>query len=271
MQGQLWEQAANFIKTKGILLLEAAIITVVGMLLVRLLVKLLLRTVERSRLDPTYHKFLLSLTKYVLYLIVWVTALSCLNVDMSSIVTMLGVGGLAVSLAVQDSLSNLAGGFIILFTKPFKVGDFIEVDTLSGTVAQINTFQTKLITFDNKAVFLPNGQLSMSRITNYSAEGKRMLAINVGVDYSTDIAFCKSVILKLLRRYEDRILPEPDPAVRVTEYGRSAIQLSIRVWTKVEQYWDLNWELMEELKHTFDENGIVIPFNKLDVQIQEKK
>ena len=261
----LYQNILNFFQKRGGDLLEAAFIIVVGMVLTRLLIKMLKRGFEKSKLDPTYHKFLLSMIKYILYALIWTIALSPL-VDMTSIVTMLGVGGVAISFAVKDSLSNLAGGFIVLFTKPFKVGDFVEIDSLSGTVEQITTFQTKLVTFDNKAIFIPNGQVSGSRITNYSAEENRLLILNFSVEYSTDISMAKNVIMEMLRR-NDMILQQPEPAIRVSEYADSGITLSLRVWLKTEQYWDLYWTLMEDVKRVFDENGIVIPYKKLDVNL----
>ncbi len=261
----MYQNILNFFQKRGGDLLEAAFIIVVGMVLTRLLIKMLKRGFEKSKLDPTYHKFLLSMIKYILYALIWTIALSPL-VDMTSIVTMLGVGGVAISFAVKDSLSNLAGGFIVLFTKPFKVGDFVEIDSLSGTVEQITTFQTKLVTFDNKAIFIPNGQVSGSRITNYSAEENRLLILNFSVEYSTDISMAKNVIMEMLRR-NDMILQQPEPAIRVSEYADSGITLSLRVWVKTEQYWDLYWTLMEDVKRVFDENGIVIPYKKLDVNL----
>lgn len=263
------DQLLSYLEKRGPALLSCVIVAVVGLILTNLLMRLIKKAIKRSRLDPTCHKFILSLTKITLYLLVGIIAASQLGVDTSSIVTVLGVGGLAVSLAVKDSLANVAGGFIVLFTKPFKVGDFVELDGVSGTVTQINILQTKLLTFDNKAIFIPNGQISDAKITNFSAEENRLLVQTFSIGYNESFPRVKALLDSLLAQ-EKMVLEEPAPVVRVVEYASSSVNIALRVWVKTEQYWDLHYRLMEEVKRLFDENGISIPYHQLDIHIQEQ-
>lgn len=263
----VFDQLLSYLEEKWPALLGFVIVLAVGLLLVKLLMSLTKKAISRSRLDPTCHKFVLSLTKITLYLLVGIIAVSQLGVDTSSIVTVLGVGGLAVSLAVKDSLANVAGGFIVLFTKPFKVGDFVELDGVSGTVTQINILQTKLLTFDNKAVFIPNGQISDAKITNYSAEEKRLLVQTYSISYDESFERVKAMLDGLLER-EELVLAEPAPVVRVAEYAASSVNIALRIWVKTEDYWNLHYKLMEDVKTLFDKNGVSIPYNQLDVHIQ---
>ncbi|MEG2428844.1 MAG: mechanosensitive ion channel, partial [Oscillospiraceae bacterium] len=221
-----------------------------------------------SKIDPICHKFMLSLTKVTLMILVIIITLSQLGVDMSSLVAMLGVAGLAVGLAVQDSLSNLAGGFIVLFSKPFSVGDFVEIDGVCGTVHHINIIQTKLLTIDNKAIYIPNGQVSSAKITNYSSEENRRLDVEFSVSYTTNIAQAKEIISKIIAQ-NPLALTIPEPTVNVSEHASSSIKILARIWVKNENYWDLDYSMLESVKNEFDKNGIVIPFEQLEVSLKK--
>lgn len=258
-----------FLQTKGPSILTALIILAAGWLVIKLLLKLLKKGMEKSRLEKTCHKFILTLSKYSLYLLLAIIVLSKLGVDMTSIITILGVGGLAVSLAVKDSLSNVAGGFILLFSKPFKVGDFIEFDGMKGTVQQISILQTKLLTFDNKAVFVPNGQISSAKIINYSAEENRLLVLPLSIGYEADFDNVREVLLRVLQNNE-KVLPDPPPITVISDYSDSAIKISAKAWVKNSDFWDANYALMEEIKLAFAENEISFPYNHLDVHISRE-
>lgn len=264
----MYEQFIQYLSNNWPRLVGFLLILAFGYVLARIILRITKKALGKTHMDPTGHRFMLSILKVLLYVIVVIIALSQLNVDMTSLITILGVGGLAISLAVQDSLSNVAGGFIILFTHPFKVGDFIEIDSLSGTVKQINLLQTKLTTSDNKAIFIPNGQVSSSRITNYSAEDKRLLAIPVSVSYKEDIDRVKQVLYGLIDG-DERILQDPAPNIYVTAYAASSIDLSVRVWVNNADYWGVNFQFLEQLKKAFDANHISIPYNQLDVHIDQ--
>ncbi len=255
----------DIVEKYGPTLLNTVLILVIGYVLSKLILSITKRAIQKTRLDPVCHKFILSVLKVTLYTLVVIIA-SSNYVNTSSLVAALSVVGVAVSLAVKDSLSNVAGGFILLFTKPFKVGDFVEIDGLSGSVQSITILQTKLLSFDNKALFIPNGQVSSAKITNYSAEETRLLAIPFSIAYEADLLKAKA-ILKHIVETEELALLEPAPQIVVTEHADSAIKISVRVWVKTGDYWTLNFRLLERVKLEFDKDGICIPFNQLDIHI----
>ena len=258
----------SFFQTQGSDILASIIMLVIGLILVKLVIGLMKKGLKKSKLDPICHKFVLSFSKVTLYVIVLISVVSKLGMDSSTLVTILGATGLAIGLAIQDSLSNLAGGFILLFVKPFKVGDFIEISGVSGTVDHINILQTKLETIDNKAVFIPNGQVSSAKIINYSRELTRRLDIVFCIAYENDFEIAKKIILDVVEKKE-QALKDPAPLVRVCEYASSSINITTRVWVNTEDYWSLNFDLLEEVKLSFDKNDIKIPYNKLDVSIKQ--
>ena len=255
----------DIVEEYGPTLLNTILVLVIGYVLSKLILSLTKRAIQKTRLDPVCHKFILSVLKITLYTLVIIIA-SSNYVNTSSLVAALSVVGVAVSLAVKDSLSNVAGGFILLFTKPFKVGDFVEIDGLSGSVQSITILQTKLLSFDNKALFIPNGQVAADKIINYSAEENRLLAIPFSIAYEADLLKAKQ-ILKTIVESEEMALSEPAPQFVVTEHADSAIKISVRVWVKTSDYWALNFRLLERVKLEFDKNGISIPFNQLDIHI----
>lgn len=261
----MYEKILDFFEHRGGDIIATILTFIIGYILARVLLSISQKAIVKSRLDPVCYRFLLSLLKVTLYSIVVILGCSRF-VDTSSLIALLSVVGVAVSLAVKDSLSNVAGGFIVLFSKPFKEGDFVDIDGMSGSVQNISILQTKLLTFDNKAVFIPNGQVSTAKIVNYSAEEKRLLAVPVSVSYDTDLKKAKALLTDLVKN-DPLVMQEPDPLVVVTEHADSAIKLSIRVWVHTKDYWTLNFRLLEQIKERFDENGIVIPFNQLDVNI----
>lgn len=259
------EKVLSFFEQHGGDIIATVLTFVIGFVIAKVLLSIVQKAISKSRLDPICHKFFLSLLKIVLYAIVVILG-SSRFIDTSSLVALMSVVGVAVSLAVKDSLSNVAGGFIVLFSKPFKVGDFVEIDGMSGSVQNISILQTKLLSFDNKAVLIPNGQVSTAKIVNYSAEEKRLLAVPVSVSYDTNLKEAKVLLMNLLES-DPLVLKEPVPNVVVTEHADSAIKLSMRAWVNTADYWTLNFRLLEQVKERFDEKGIVIPFNQLDVKI----
>ena len=254
----MYEKILTFFEHRGGDIIATILTFIIGYILARVLLSISQKAIVKSRLDPVCYKFLLSLLKVTLYSIVVILGCSRF-VDTSSLIALLSVVGVAVSLAVKDSLSNVAGGFIVLFSKPFKEGDFVEIDGMSGSVQNISILQTKLLTFDNKAV-------STAKIVNYSAEENRLLAIPVSVSYDTDLKKAKALLTDLVKS-DPLAMQSPEPSVVVTEHADSAIKLSIRVWVHTKDYWTLNFRLLEQIKECFDENGIAIPFNQLDVNI----
>ena len=187
-----------------------------------------------------------------------------LGIETTSFIAILGAAGLAIGLALQGSLSNFAGGVLILLLKPFKLGDWIEVNGISGSVKDISMFYTKLNTFGNQLAIIPNGELSNENIINYSAEDKRRDAITIGVSYESNIKLAKDVLMELLKEQEN-ILEDPAPAVVVTELADSSVNLSVRFWAKNEDFWDCHWYTIEEAKMRLEAAGISIPFPQRDV------
>ncbi len=265
----MYQKLLDFLEHRSGDIIATILIFIIGYVLARILLSISQKAIAKSKLDPICHKFFLSLLKVTLYSVVVILGCSRF-VDTSSLVALLSVVGVAVSLAVKDSLSNVAGGFIVLFSKPFKVGDFVELDGMSGSVQNISILQTKLLTFDNKAILIPNGQVSNAIIVNYAAEEKRLLAVPVPVGYDTNIQEAKSLLLDLLKN-DPLAIQDPSPVVVVTEYADSAIQLSMRTWVHTNDYWTLNYRLLEQVKDCLDRHGIVIPYNQLDVNIVESK
>jgi small conductance mechanosensitive channel len=221
----------------------------------------------KQRLDKTLTTTLFYLVRIILKSVVIIRIVGYLGIDTSglaALVTSLGVG---IGLAVNGALSNLAGGALLLLTRPFKIDDYIEAQGHSGTVEDIHITQTRLRTPDNKVIYIPNGTLSSDTIVNYSEKDTRRVDLDFSVDYSTDIDKAKSLILSTVES-EASVLSTPEPFIRVTEHGDSGITITVRVWTKNIDYWDVRFDLIEKIKSVFDKNGIVIPYNQLDVHLK---
>lgn len=251
-------------------LAAALIILTVGFIITRLTLKVMAKGLNIKHVDPTIHKFSMSLVKVTLTVIVVIMALSAMKVPMSSILAAIGTAGLAIGLALQDSLSNVAGGFLILFSKPFKCGDYIKVGEEEGTVDMISMLYTRLLTIDNRAIFIPNSSVAKSTVVNLTSEDKRRLELKLNISYRCDISKAKQVVLDTVNA-EDKVLHSPDePFTAVWEQAESSVVLVMRAWVKTEDYWGVRFDLLEKLKYAFDENGIIIPFGQLDVHIREK-
>lgn len=247
-------------------LIFAAIILAAGNMLTKITLKIMQSGLERGKIDKTVHSFLNSLVSIVLKLFTVVIVLSVIGIPMTSIITVIGTVGVAIGLALQSSLSNIAGGFIILFTKPIEVGDFIESNDISGTVSAINILYTEITTPDNKEAFIPNGLVANSKITNVSKLGKRRLDLDFSVAYESDLEKAKSVICNVIEKSE-YTLKDCDNVVRLGEYGASGLVIHIRVWVASDNYWNLYYELHEKVKTEFEANSITIPYNRLDVNV----
>lgn len=260
----------EFLDLNGGKLIATAIILAIGIILIKIIMKLMAKLLQKSHIDVTVHKFLLSTIRIVLWILVALTVLQLFNVPMTSIVAALSVCGLAISLAVQDSLSNIASGLIILFSKPFEVNDYIQLGDVEGKVMHINIIHTKLNTFDNKAIYIPNGQVSSEKVINYTREENRRLDLVFSISYQDDFRVAKQLIAEIVEAHP-KALKEPAPLIRVCEHAASSINIAAKVWVKSEDYWDLNFDLLEEVKLAFDEHGINIPFNQLDVYLKQMK
>ena len=246
----------------------AVIVYAVGAKLIGLIVKIVRKTMERRNADVGVIQFLSAVVKYALYFILILTILSLFGIATTSAVAVLGSCGVAVGLALQGSLSNFAGGVLILLLKPFVVGDYIIEGSNEGTVYEISVFYTKLKTVDNKMIVIPNGNLSNISLVNVSHMDKRRVDIVVGIGYEADIRTAKNILYEIGRNDPAR-LPEEDVVVFVDNLGASSVDLGIRIWVKTADYWDTKWRLMENIKYALDENHISIPYQQIDVQIKQ--
>jgi small conductance mechanosensitive channel len=249
-------------------IITAIIILVIGLWVTSIITKTIKRIMLKRKTEPTLSNFVGNLIFWTLRILVFITFISKLGVETSSFVAILGAAGLAVGLALQGSLSNFAGGILIILFKPFKVDDVIEAQGEIGSVKEIQIFNTRLLTASNQTIYIPNGILSNGVIKNYTQEGIRRVDLIIGVDYKTDLKQAKEVILEVLDNHPD-ILKQPAPVVLVMELADSSINLAIRPWTKAENYLNIHSDTLEHCKVAFDKIGIEIPYPH-QVEIQKK-
>lgn len=243
----------------------------IGAKLIKWIRKLIRISMEKASVDKGVRQFVDSLVKFILYAILIFSIGSKFGLDTTSVAAALASCGVAIGLALQGSLSNFAGGVLILVLKPFVVGDYIVEDNKGreGTVKEIQLFYTKLLTVDNKTVIIPNGSLANTSLTNVTAQDKRRLDLSVGISYDADLKMAKELIEGLFRADED-ILKEEGINVFVDTLGESSVVIGARGWVKKEAYWTAKWRLTENIKLTLDENGIEIPFNRVVVHVKEQ-
>lgn len=246
----------------------AVLILFIGTRLVKVWIKMLNKSHAYRKLDDAVRSFLSSFIKIALYIILFITAATELGVPATSFVTALASCGLAIGLALQGSLANLAGGLMLLIFKPFKLGDYIITGAHEGTVKEINVLYTILTTPDNRTVTIPNAVVSNAPIVDVTGNNTRRLDISIGVSYSTDAARACTLLTEIASACS-YVLEEPAPKAVITEYADSSVNLSLRVWTKTADFWTAKFEINEKIKCVFDQNGIEIPFPQMDVHIKQ--
>ena len=251
---------------KNILL--AVIVYFIASRLIKWVLKLTTKALNKGKLEPMVVKFVYSIVKIGLYVLLFIAVVSILGIPTTTFVTLFGTVTLSVGLALQGSLANLAGGVLILIFKPFKVGDYIVACGDEGTVVGIDVFYTKLATVDNKVIVIPNGTLANSSVKNVSAMDKRRVDVQVGISYESDIATAKGVLMGIIDKNEN-VLRDKPINVFVASLDASQVTLETRVWVSSDKYWDTKWALTEQYKLALDENGIEIPFNQLSVTIKK--
>ena len=247
--------------------LPAVTILVIGILAIRIILKVLDRFLEKSRLEKAAYSLIKSLANVILYLLLGLIVASSLGIDVSSIVALASVLTLAVSLAVQDLLTNVLGGFTLLYTQPFHSGDYVDVAGQSGTVKEIGQTYTKLPTPDNKEVSIPNSAVTAAQIVNYSSTGTRRVEIKISASYNTPLQ--KVVDALLQAGTVDNVLLEPAPMAAVDSDGESAVTYVLRVWTKTDDYWDVYYTITQKIKTVFDETGFEMTYPHLNVHIDK--
>ncbi len=262
------DQAINLSMAYGPKLLLALIVLIVGLRLIKSVVKLLNRAMEKSHTEETLRSFLNNLLGVLLKILLLISVAAMIGVETTSFIALIGAAGLAIGLALQGSLANFAGGLLILFFKPFKVGDVIDAQGYLGVVREIQVFNTIILTLDNKKVIIPNGNLSNGCVENVFSEPTRRIDLTFGISYNDDILFAKEVLRKVITS-DERILTDADHAheIYVAEHGDSSVNLLVRVWVNTENYWPVHFHLMEQVKLSFDKEGISIPFPQRDVHL----
>jgi small conductance mechanosensitive channel len=260
----LWTMLEEFAVTYGGRLIAALMILIIGFKVVNVFTKKLVNSKVLNKLEGSARSFIKSLVGIVAKVLIGIVALSVMGVPMTSIITVVGSCGLAVGLALQGSLANIAGGLVLLLVKPFKVGDFIISGDISGTVTEIGIFNTKVRTIDNRMIIVPNSTISNATVTNVSELPLRRVDLTFTAAYADDIQAVKNTLLSVCERHE-KILPDPAPFARVSGHKDSAIEYTVRAWVKSEDYWDVYFDHFEQVKTAFDEKDITIPFPQLDV------
>lgn len=251
----------------GLKLLASVLLFIGGRLIIKSAVKALRNGKASKKMEPTVAHFLANFVNIVLYIILAVTVIAIMGVPMASVVAAIASAGVAIGLALQGSLSNFAGGIMILLFHPFHVGDFIEVDGLSGTVSDIDVFYTFIQTADNKSVTVPNGSITSNSVVNYSANGTRRIDLNIGVAYGSDIDRVKEILLEEGAKHE-LVLKAPEPFCRLSTQGDSALTFTLRVWGETANYWQVRFDVLEAVHKRLEREGIEIPFPQMDVHVK---
>lgn len=265
--GELDQLIAQVIKMgaeAGKSLLLAILVAIVGRYLVKFINRLVARMLMRRNVEPTVQSFLKSFTNITLLTLLIITVISTLGVNTTSLAALLASAGMAVGMALSGNLQNLAGGIILLFFKPYKVGDFIEAQGVSGTVKAIQIFHTILTSIDNKELFIPNGALSSGNITNYNKNGLRRIDFIVGVEYGTEVEKVKQTVADLIGS-DQRILADPAPFVAIKELADSSVNFLVRVWVNTADYWGVFFDMNERIYTEFNKRGIGFPFPQLQI------
>ena len=251
-------------------ILTAAAILVICLIIIRLLMKLIRRLVSQSKLDERVQRYVISGIRLVLYIVAGIITAECLEIDMTSLVALLSVGSLGITLAAEDILGNVAGGLVILSSHPFSIGDFIEADSTSGTVEEINLNHTKLVTPEGVLVMLPNKELASSKVSNYTLLGRRRVTRKVAASYDAPTETVKAACRRALEQTEN-LLEDPAPTVYLTAYKESSIEYTVYCWATPENWWGAYLALGEHLRDAFREYGVEMTYNHLNVHIIENQ
>jgi small conductance mechanosensitive channel len=259
---RVWE----LLPVYGLKFVAAILVFVVGRWIAKIVTRLVKRLMDRSKIEPTLVKFTGSMTYIALMTFVILAALAQIGIQTTSFIAVLGAAGLAVGLAMQGSLSNFAAGFLLILFRPFKVGDFIEGAGTAGTVEEIQIFTTTLLTPDNKTVIIPNAKLTGDNIVNYTKRGTRRVDMVFGIGYGEDIDRARQVMTDVIAK-DGRILKEPAPTIAVYELADSSVNFVVRPWSKAGDYWNVYFDITENIKKALDAEGINIPFPQRDVHV----
>lgn len=262
------ELAARYGTEYGIKIAGSLLIFLLGKWVAGKIVLLIKKGMEKASVDPTLISFAANATYVALVVVVVIAAIGNLGVETTSFVAVFGAAGLAIGLALKDTLSNVGAAVLIIFFRPFKVGDFIEASGVMGTVSGMNLFSTTLTTADNRAIIIPNGALIAGNIINYTGNDKRRIDMVFDIDYKDDLKLSKEVILNVLLSHP-QVLKDPVPVVAVGALAQNSVQIFARPWVPVEVYWDAKFEITEAVKLEFDKHKISIPFPQMDLHVRK--
>lgn len=259
---------STFVIPWGINILLTLATFFVGRWVANILLKVVKKLLAKSKMDVILINFVTSILHAVLLLFIVIAAMDQLGVDTTSLIALLGAAGLAVGLAMQNSLQNFAAGVMLIIFRPFKTGDFVEAGGTAGVVETISIFSTIMRTGDNREVIVPNGSIYNGTITNYSARATRRIDMVFGIGYQDDIRKAKQLLSDILSA-DERVLKEPEPLVAVGELADSSVNFNVRPWVKSADYWNVKFDLTEQIKLAFDDNGISIPYPQMDVHLDK--
>jgi len=264
----IWESVKGWLLNSGVKLAIAIVVLVASFFVINLIARALRKQAEKKHWDKTISRTLIYIFKLGLKIVIVICLVGYVGIDTSGLTALVASLGVCVGLAVNGALSNFAGGVMLILTRPFKIDDYIEACGQSGTVEEIRITQTKIRTPDNKVVYIPNGTLSSSEIVNYSEKDTRRVEHTFSIAYNNDFEKAQNIVLDICKSH-DLVLDDPAPFVRMKEHNSSSVDLVARVWVKSDNYWTVHFDLLEKVKAAFDENGIEIPFNQLDVHVKQ--
>lgn len=264
--GNYTDKAVELFMAYAPKLVLAIITLIIGLWIIKVVVKVTRKALEKSNTDKTLIPFIANLVSWTLKLLLFISVASMIGIATTSFIAVLGAAGLAIGLALQGSLANFAGGVLVLLFKPYKVGDLIEAQGHLGVVKEVQIFNTLLLTPNNKRVIIPNGSISNGSIVNFSSEGKLRVDLVIGIAYESDIPKAKSLLMNILME-DARVLKEPAPLVAVSQLADSSVNLVVRPWCNFSDYWGIYFDTTEKAKKVLEENGITIPFPQRDVHL----
>lgn len=267
---EIMTKVGEWLAIEGVKLLIAVIALWVFCKVINLIFRKIDKSMITKKVDPGIRKLTLVWSKRAIKFIAFVCMLAYLGIETSGIAAAIASVGLTIGLALKGALSNFAGGIVLIIMRPFKVGDFIECNGNSGTVEEIELFYTYINTVDNRRIIIPNGKIINENITNYSVNKTRRDEIKFSISYKSNFVDAKSIIMNIMQSQE-KILKTPEPFVNISSHNESSIELITRFWASTDDFWEMHWFMMEEVKKAFDANGIEIPYPQLDVHIKECK
>jgi small conductance mechanosensitive channel len=265
---QYSEIALGYVTEYGLKIIGALLIFFIGKWIAQKIIVLMRRGMERAHVDPTLISFASNALYVVLIVTIIIAAISNIGIETTSFMAVLGAAGLAIGLALKDTLANVGAAVLIIFFRPFKVGDFIEASGVMGGVKSINLFSTTLTTTDNRSIIIPNGALIAGNIINYTGNDKRRIDMVFDIDYKDDLKRAKEVIMEILLEHPI-VLKDPAPIVAIGALGTNSVQIFARPWVKTEEYWNVLFEITESVKLEFDKNNISIPFPQMDLHVKK--